>query len=229
MQPLPKTSRDGRSLVDRVYAAIRDALVAGELAEEQLRQEDLASALGVSRTPVRAALNQLTYEGLVSPLPGIGFLINEPTADDVVELYQVRLNLELLALRLACGRHNASSLARLNTVIADMSVVDPADLAKRFELNVRFHELLFEPCGNSILIKMIDSLTEHPVNLRISRTHTPDQGSVNESIRDHQEILDAMTAADLDSLVALYERHLEVWREDALVKIGAGTRSTITS
>ena len=220
MEALPKTTRDGTPLTVRVYEALRDSIASGEMAADaQLLQEELANALGVSRTPVRYALDRLAHEGLVVAVPGGGYLVNQPTEKDVLELHQVRLNLELLALRLACGRHNTLSLSLLNTVIAEMSVVDPTDLLRRFELNVRFHRLLIEPCGNHILLRLIDGLSEHQVNRRIALSHSADTASVDRGVQEHRALLDAVTASDLDKLLDLYEQHLAKWCDDALAAL----------
>lgn len=217
MEPLAKSARDGRPLAVRVYENLRDLIVEGELAaESQLVQEQLAESLGVSRTPVRDGLNRLAHEGLVTWVPGGGYVVNELTRQDIVEVYQVRLNLELLATRLSHGRHDAASLSRLNTLIEEMAAADPRDAARQFELNRRFHRALIEPCENSLLLKMLDNLWDHPVNRRITRSYVHDPANVGLMVQEHREMLAAAADADVDRLLELSEHHMSTGYTEAL-------------
>lgn len=228
VQQLTKSTRDGRPLAVRVYEQLRDLIVDGEVAADaQLVQEQVAESLGVSRTPVRDALNRLAHEGLVTWVPGSGYIVNGLTEQDIVEVYQVRLNLELLATRLSTGRHDAACLSRLNTLIEEMAAADPDDSARQFELNRSFHRALVEPCENGLLLKMLDSLWDHPVNRRITRSYVHDPGNVNLMTQEHREILEAARAADLDRLLKLSEHHMSTgYREAVDAAAGAGAAET---
>ena len=217
MQPLAKSARDGRPLAVRVYESLRDLIVTGELAaESQLVQEQIAESLGVSRTPVRDGLNRLAHEGLVTWVPGGGYVVNELTERDILEVYQVRLNLEMLATRLACGRHDAATLSRLNTVIEEMAAADPRDATRQFELNRRFHRTLIEPCDNHLLLKMLDNLWDHPVNRRITRSYVRDSDNVGLMVQEHRDLVAAASAADLERLLELAEHHMSTGYREAV-------------
>ncbi|MFD4606973.1 GntR family transcriptional regulator [Streptomyces sp. NPDC058440] len=209
MQPLRSDPRDTRPLGVRVYERLRDEIVSGSLeADATLVQEQVAERLGVSRTPVRDALNRLAHEGLVTWLPGSGYIVNALQPKDIAEVYQVRQSLETLALRLACGRHDRARLARLAAVIEEMADTDPADAAAQFELNRSFHRLLIEPCDNALLLRMIDTLWDHPVNRRITRSYVHEPGSVPVMVSEHRAILEAARAADGDGLARLATEHM---------------------
>jgi len=216
LKPLEKSPRDPRPLPVRVYEQLRDLIVLGELAaDSQLVQEQVAEALGVSRTPVRDALNRLAHEGLVTWNPGRGYLINGLTSREVREVYEVRRTLELEAARLACGRHDAALLARLNALIEDMAAADPKDAVINFELNRQFHRTLVEPCDNHLLLKMLDTLWDHPVNRRITRSYLQEAGSSQAMINEHCELLAAAAANDEALLVHLTSHHLMTGYDDA--------------
>jgi DNA-binding GntR family transcriptional regulator len=222
MRELGKSPRDTRPLPVRVYEELRDLIVSGELAADaQLIQEQVAESLGVSRTPVRDALNRLAHEGLVTWLPGRGYLVNPLTPKDVTEVYQVRRILETEAARLACGRHDAVSLARLGNLIDQMAASDADDTAAMFDLNHQFHRALVQPCDNELLLKMLDTLWDHPVNRRITRSYLHTAGSAQAMLDEHRELLAAAADADEERLVALTAEHLLSGYDEAARDVGA--------
>lgn len=217
MTLLSRAPRDPRPLAVQVYEHLRDQIVTGELAADTaLVQEQVADALGVSRTPVRDGLNRLTHEGLVTWLPGHGYVVNELAESDIREVCQVRLNLELLATRLACGRHTAVSVSRLTALVEEMAAAEPTDSAVQFELNRRFHRALVEPGGNGLLLRMLDNLWDHPVNRRITRSYVFNPRNVELMVNEHRELITAAAAADLDRLLALSEQHMATGYQEAL-------------
>lgn len=216
MRQLTKSPRDLRPLPVRVYEQLRDLIVIGELPEDsQLIQEQVAESLGVSRTPVRDALNRLALEGLVTWNPGRGYLVNGLTNREIGEVYQVRRILELEATRLACGKHTGLMIARLHSLIDEMAAADPHDPAAHFDLNRGFHRALVEPCDNLLLLKMLDTLWDHPVNRRITRSYLQEAGSADAMVSEHRALLAAAEATDEAQLLALAELHLSSGYDEA--------------
>ncbi len=224
MRPLDKTRRDPRPLPERVYEQLRDLIVMGELtADSQLVQEQIAEALGVSRTPVRDALNRLAHEDLVTWNPGRGYLVNGLTGREVREVYEVRRTLELEAARLASGRYGAALLSRLYALIEEMAEADPGDAVINFELNRQFHRTLVEPCDNHLLLKMLDTLWDHPVNRRITRSYLQETGSTQTMIDEHRQLLAAVAAADQARVAELMAHHLMTGYDDAMQGVADAT------
>jgi DNA-binding GntR family transcriptional regulator len=215
-----RSAASGQPLAVRIYEDLRDLIVDGELAPETaLIQEQLAERLGVSRTPVREALNRLVHEGLADWAPGSGFFVRRLNDQEITEVYQVRHNLELLALRLARGRHDRVHLAVLDALIDEMDATDPADAAALFELNRRFHRKLIEPCGNKLLVSMIDQLWNHPINRRITRSYVlSDPDNVTSMVAQHRAILAAASGGDEELLLRLASEHMR----DGYAEILAG-------
>ncbi|GGS13193.1 GntR family transcriptional regulator [Streptomyces humidus] len=217
MKPLRGDPRDTRPLGVRVYERLRDEIVSGGLeADSPLVQEQLAERLGVSRTPLRDALNRLAHEDLVTWVPGSGYIVNALKPSDISEVYQVRQSLETLALRLACGRHDRAQLARLLALIEDMAASDPVDAVAQFELNRAFHMSLIEPCGNALLLRMIDTLWDHPVNRRITRSYVDDAANVPLMTSEHRAIFEAARAGDEERLVRLATEHMYAGYQETL-------------
>lgn len=209
MRQLTKSARDDRPLAVRVYEAIRDSIVEGEVAADtQLVQEQVAEQLGVSRTPVRDALNRLAHEGLVTWSPGNGYLVNDLTEQDVTEVYQVRFTLELLATRLASGRHTPAQLAHLRGLIEEMAAESDAPATRYFDLNRRFHHALIQPCGNQLLMQLVDNLWDHPVNRRITKSYVHNRANVGQMVAEHRELLAAAEDGDQQRLVKLLGEHM---------------------
>ena len=205
----PARRGDARPMGAVVYESIRDAIVEGRYdADDKLVQEQVAADLGVSRTPVRDALNRLAHEGLVTWLPGTGYLVNGLTDRDITDVFEVRRGLEVMALGKACGRLTRVQISRINTIIEEMAAADPADAALQFELNRRFHQAMIEPAGNQLLLGMLDQLWDHPVSRRITRSYIHDAENVGRMIAEHREILQASLDDDRDRLVDLSTRHM---------------------
>lgn len=193
-----------------VYEAIRDAIVEGRYeAHEKLVQEQVAEDLDVSRTPVRDALNRLAHEGLVSWTPGLGYLVNPLSDEDINEVFQVRERLEVLALELACGRLDRVQVARIRTLVEDMEAADPTDASAQFDLNRRFHQAMIEPCGNRLLLSILDQLWDHPVSRRITRSYIHNRENVGRMIAEHRRILQCSLDNDPAELIRLMDRHMK--------------------
>lgn len=210
MPALTRSVRDARPLGHHVYERLRSMIVSHELAEDsQIVQERVAEELGVSRTPVREALNRLSQEGLVVWVAGVGYVVNALTDHDIDDIQQVRSALEPLAMSLAVGQHSPVSLATGRALIDEMAATDVGDVDAQFELNRRFHRTMSEPCGNPLLITMLDQLWDQPINRRITGAYVRVPGNVDRMVDEHLQILDAAASMDRARLMALVHDHLD--------------------
>lgn len=161
--------RDGNQTT-RALLALRDLLLQGELpAGERLSELVLVERLGVSRTPVRAALSRLADEGLVEPIMSGGYAVKAFSAREVAEAIEIRGTLEGLAVRLAAERGvTAQALAPLKRCLTDLdqviAVLDSApDAFTRYvALNQHFHELLIGLAGSAALTRQLERATALP-------------------------------------------------------------------
>jgi DNA-binding GntR family transcriptional regulator len=199
---------DASLLSEKVYRKLRDAINDGHFKPHgHLVQNDLASKLGVSRTPVREALFRLSHEGLVRSMGGRGFVVEDITWHDVEEVYVVRRALELQAVALLPDEYppqDLQTLRRLHETIARPGL-DPAEY---YELNRQFHRAVIEPANNDLLKRMLDEIWDLPVSHRIFRRYTVSGVSVERMIEEHLAILEAAGASDRSLLAHLVDRHL---------------------
>lgn len=195
----------GTTVRDVVRDALRDLIISGGLLPDvPLRQDELATRLNVSRTPLREALHGLASEGLVTIDPRRGAMVSKPTVQQLLDLYEIREQLEVLAGRLAvaaAGTDHVDDITTLNRQMAE--VTDPVAWA---QLNQQFHVRLYGPCPNKELLNMISSLAERSkFYVRILVSSRPPADS---ALRGHQEMLNALRARDGDAMEIAVRRHL---------------------
>src|SRR5882762_7069209 len=163
-------AQGGATLADVAYRTLRDAICSGRIApHERLAQNSLADQLGISRTPVRDALLRLAQEGLVHSVSWRGYIVNEFTPREIIDIYDARLPLELAGLERAFGRHTARDIAELHD-INDAISAGGTSVEQLFELNYRFHTALVAPSENPILLRLLEQLWQMPVSLRMFYT-----------------------------------------------------------
>ncbi len=207
---LARTALDARPLPVRVYEAVRDDIVSGAIPPDtRLVQEQLAESLGVSRTPVRDALNRLAHEGLVTWIPGTGYLVNRLSDESVKDIYEVRQSLEPLAVRLAAGRHTRAQLAQLWALLEQASDGDDWDSGAWFEWNRDFHVALVAPAGNALLLHLLHELWSNPVNRLITHAYARDREHIDRMILEHEALVDAAQRGDADEMAHLIQDHLQ--------------------
>lgn len=193
---------DTRPLAVRVHEQIASEIVSGSLKPgTALVQEQVAAQYGVSRTPVRDALALVAMEGLATLVPGSGYVVNDLTAQDVQNVFEVRYHLEQLAMAQAMGRHSPAQLVRLRALIDEFETVDPADAEEKFRLGKEFHLKLIEPCPNQYLRETLENIWGHPIQRRITRAYQLGSEHQASIARAHRDILQALPAGDLDTII----------------------------
>ena len=208
---------DQQQLTDRVHAALREAITSGRLPPEaRIKQEQIAAELGVSRTPVREALHLLEREGLVRLVPRRGAIVQGFTPADVRELYELRELLEPAAAELATVRANAEERSAVQRL---------AGLTDRrsggFEPNRDFHHALCAPCGNSLVMRTLDSVWTHRAAEGLFAYQTLPAGAVERLAVEHAAIARAFAEADAARVRALVHDHVRAAGTDALERLPA--------
>lgn len=190
---------------EAVRDALRDLIMSGGVdADVPLRQDDLAARLDVSRTPLREALHSLASEGLVRIDPRRGAVVTKPTVQQLIDLYEIREQLEVLAGRRVvevADDDHVHTVAQINDRMA--AVADPVEWA---QLNQQFHVTLYRPCPNRELIDLIGTLSARAkfyVRILVS-TKPP----AREAVSEHQLMLDALRARDADAMERAIRTHL---------------------
>ncbi|CAN5338130.1 GntR family transcriptional regulator [soil metagenome] len=200
------------SMTDSVTDALREGILSGVLVPMTwLREDEIAQALEVSRTPVREALRRLSDEGLTQRVANRGTVVAPMTMDEIFAVYAVRETLEGLAARHAATRRQPWLIDELTRVHRQMSETDPADTAAFATLNLEFHRLLRQASGNSYLERFLRQV-EHAVR-RFGQTTYSAPGRVQETLDEHFAIVQAIVAGDADEAERCAIHHMRKARE----------------
>jgi GntR family transcriptional regulator of vanillate catabolism len=167
VEPLVPRPADAISLNDRVILALRGRLLRGEFRPgERLTELSLAALLEASRTPVRLALERLSHEGLLEPLPNGGFRVRSFTPEDIWDAIEVRGVLEGAAARLAAERLHSSEelepMRELNRALGDLIPMDLDSFARYLEINTAFHQLLWRQARSEVLLRALEAAVALP-------------------------------------------------------------------
>jgi DNA-binding GntR family transcriptional regulator len=183
---------------DTAYRLIRSEILAGNLAPgEQLREEHLADACGVSRTPVREALRRLEVERFVRRSDSQRTFVNEWSFDEVEEGFALRAMLEGRAAARAAIRISAEDLERL---AAHNAAIRRAIEAQRVEVdafldhNRAFHGIVLESAGSPNLAQLLAGIVEQPIVARTARQY--DERQIGRSLAEHEELVLAFRRRD---------------------------------
>jgi GntR family transcriptional regulator, gluconate operon transcriptional repressor len=202
----------GQTLGMQAADAIRRLIATGQLAGgERLIEARIAEQLGISRGSVRDALWLLRGQGLVRDEPRRGSFVAELTAQDVRDIYDLRIAVELAAVRVLVQQPAAESFERLEQAIEAMAA-EGRDAAAAAEADLGFHSAVCAASGNS---RLHDVYTRHSSELLIllrldEEKLTHQHGSMT---GDHKFLLDALLSGDLDVAEAAFRTHLEEARD----------------
>lgn len=201
--------------VDRAYEAVRSGIIAGRyLAGARLTEQEIATAVGVSRTPVREALRRLDAEGLVDFTPNLGAVVTTWTEADSDEVFDLRAMLESYGARRATDRATADQIAELRRLAESQyreSVERRAGCLERIaDLNSRFHRRLQEAAASPRLSRALAALIEAPLMMRTFQKYTPED--LQRSAQHHLEIVLALEARDPDWAASVMLSHIHAAR-----------------
>ncbi|WP_342643070.1 GntR family transcriptional regulator [Rhodoligotrophos ferricapiens] len=204
---------------------LRELLLGGKFPPgSRLPEAELAKLLGVSRTPIRDALNSLSKEGLVSYLPNRGYEVRSCTLEDVLGAYRVRRTLESLACRIAAENglsvHGRAQIMdateRTEALLNEGSWRNDSARCWRM-LNAQFHDTIIEATQNKILRQAINDTLHLPILVSGGGTrwftHSElvllfDDQSVRNSHAEHGAIFEAILKRDGDKAAAIMDAHI---------------------
>lgn len=195
-----------QSRADFVYDSLRDAIWEGRFAHgERLREEEIASALGVSRTPVREALQRLQQRGLLVIGPGRGLMVAQLSKQQVFELYAMREILEGSAARFAARHANEAEIHILYRLQRELAESD-GDALRLVKMNRRFHQAIHEAAHNQYLLETLDTLNDSMALLHSTTFRAPSRRV--ESDEEHRRIVEAIEKHDPDTAEKIAREHI---------------------
>lgn len=197
-------------LSTKVMRAVKAAIVSGELAPgTKTTETQIATILGVSRTPVREALRQLNAEGFVTLIQNSSVIIADFTLEDTLSVLQVRGVLEGLATRLAATQATQEQIAHLRSVHSMVQNLDESRTGEEFMLADRsFHDYVIDISGNPHIAQFTESIKG-----RLMRLHTLlielTEGKILDAVREqHAAILDAIATGQAEKAEMLSRLHM---------------------
>lgn len=197
------------SLADAAYADIRARILDGRIAPgERVTVRPVADRLGLSATPIKAALVRLEREGLIASQLHRGFFVPDLGDADAAEIYQLREALDGMAAGLAAAGPRASdaatSLARLCDAQEALLSADDIDGYRRRDID--FHRALWRASGNSRILRAGEPMLDQMLLGNALSARQPGRGS--ESLQEHRAIVDAIRRADVATAADLARAHI---------------------
>ncbi|SFP93884.1 Ldh family oxidoreductase [Tranquillimonas alkanivorans] len=213
-----------QKLSERAREAIRDRIVRGEFPlGRKLLESELVELLDMSKSPIREALLQLEREGLVEMSPNRSARVFSMGAAEIADLGELRQMLELQAMRMALSRNPGPLQAALEEVVTRMEEVLLAGDTDAYKLlDNEFHHAIFRNCGNSYLEANFRMLSFRVQALR-NRLSLDDDLN-RKSLKEHREILTAVSAGQADAAVSALQTHIGDTTHAYLAKVAAEAR-----
>jgi DNA-binding GntR family transcriptional regulator len=193
-----------KSLVEHITNDLEDKINRGTIKPgERIIEEVLCKTYGVSRSPVREALRVLESQGYVTREPRKGVSVSKVTAKDIEDTYRIRANLESLAVYLAVKRQDPKVLRQLKVIHQKMIQLadQKTNMTAYFNLNLKFHKILVDACGNQRLIQMIDTFVKQTKRYRFKVLSLP--GRLRASLKKHEMIIQSFEKGDAEKAEAL--------------------------
>jgi len=193
-----------RTATQFVVDCLREAIATGALPEgDALVQDEIAAALGVSRTPIREALRMLEAEGWIDFLPHRGAVVSTLSADEIRQIFEIRFALESLALRQSVPLLVPADFDRLAGILRAMD--GEADAGAWLALHREFHMGLYTH-ANDRLRRLIEE--QHDAVERYLRIEFVAMNTADDDSAEHNAILTACRNGDIDAAIRLFEPHI---------------------
>ena len=197
------------SLTDEIADIIRDRILKGEYKiGEKIKENQIATELRVSRTPIREAFKQLENEGLIDYIPNRGCFAKGFTKQDIEDIYAVRKALEVLAVEWAVSRITPEEIGDLQDQSDLMEFYTTRkDGRKVRELNTDFHDIIYNATGSRFMAQVLRSYKEYIEQTR--KVLFYEQEYLDEIFEEHKAILDSIKEQDVVKAKEAMARHLD--------------------
>ncbi|MEM9473766.1 MAG: GntR family transcriptional regulator [Pseudomonadota bacterium] len=212
-----ETETSGTTLAELATERLRMAVLSGAFAEANLTEQLVCARLEMSRTPVRAALQVLAQEGLLSYVPQRGYEVRRQDAGLVAEAYDVRSVLEGLAVRLLAeqglDRETDAVLDACVATGAELLAADTFDVARWREMNAHFHDAIMDAVHNDLLraaSRLAQGVPLAAITVIADLAPEPDLGLLRQAQADHAAILAALRAGQSGRAEARMREHIVV-------------------
>ncbi len=195
-------------LRDVVFNTLREAILRGDLVPgERLMELQLASKLGVSRTPIREAIRMLEQEGLAITIPRKGAIVAGMTEKDMQDVLEIREALEELSVQVACDKITDEQITVLRETMENFKEsLKSGDIKRMAEADVEFHNVIYQATDNPKLISMLSNLQEQMYRYRVEYLKNPDNH--DQLLQEHEAIYKGILEKDKDGVTQMIRRHI---------------------
>lgn len=217
--PKPKKSKSGsgldtlpgKSSKPDAYERLRDAILSNELEPgTPLVESTLAKLFNVSRTPIREALTRLEQDALLARDRN-RLVVRERTPDEILDIYEVRILLEVAVAHDAAERRTSHDVRKLQSLLNRWDSVDLKDDRQMLEVNREFHTALWRASHNESLVDLLARLSLHVARFPATTLSTP--GRWEQAGKEHVAIVRALELRDADGAAELAREHFQHARD----------------
>lgn len=196
------------SYKQKVYERLKEDIITGKIHQgEVLNERKLSDTLGISRTPIREALQVLEAEGWVIVEPWKGIYVKKFTNEDMENVLNVRRSLEVLAVESTIHNLKDYDIKRLEAILEEQAGLrEKYDADLFISIDRKFHELISELANNSVLTSMLNIISDKVRCLGIKALHTHER--YIETLKEHTAILEAIKNREVDVAKKAMEYHM---------------------
>lgn len=208
-----------RPLREIVYEELKMQILTGKIVPgTRMMEVELAEDMGVSRTPIREAIRKLEKEGLVTIEPRRGAYASQISVKDMVDILEVRQDMEGLAAYFAASRMREEQFEELKrTSDAYNQAVEEGNTANMIAYDTKFHRIIVESCNNTILVHMIEQLQE--LVLRFRYIYYDNFRRAENMPEEHRQIMEAIRDGRAEDARAAADVHIDRLK-DMVIKDG---------
>ena len=213
-----------RPLREMVYEELKMQILTGAIVPgTRMMEVELAQEMGVSRTPIREAIRKLEKEGLVTIEPRRGAYASQISTSDMVEILEVRQNMEGLAAFFAASRMQPEKMEELKEASSKYNdAVTSGDIENMIKYDTKFHRIIVESCNNKILLQMIEQLQE--LVLRFRYIYYDNFKRAEHMPEEHAMIMNAIASKDAEAAREAADVHIDRLKE-LIIKDGVQGKS----
>lgn len=210
--PIAQLSRisGDNNLSEKAAAVLRQAIKDGTLQPgTHLVEQDVAEQLGISRMPIREAIQQLISEGLVIKERRHGAYVHPFTAKELEEVYSIRVLLERFTVERAIAHWSPETSRTLRSLVVSMQAAGLAgDKDRILELDSQFHEVLWKTAHHDVLLDVVSSLRSRISRFLYEATRALTTEALDEHVKTHSTLLDVLENKDVAAAQEAISAHI---------------------
>ncbi|SFN74175.1 GntR family transcriptional regulator [Proteiniclasticum ruminis] len=201
-------------LKEYVYHELKKKLMEGHIKQgERIWEEQIAEELGVSRTPVREAINRLIAEGFVQNEPRKGIFAAEISKEDLIKMLDIRIVLEALSVDICCRKITDDEIIELQNIYQEYTEkLTKKDFAKASQLDSRIHKFIAKVSENLKLMEYINDIQDFFTYTRTASVLW-DERKIKRSLEDHKELVEAISEKNGEKAKLHIEKDIYAMKE----------------